>query len=56
MNNTDIKPNEPFDAEKEKYEYEILKQKEDYAKYKEQVPLNYKNSNNTSQSSINVNK
>jgi len=56
MNNTDIKPNEPFDVEKEKYEYEKFKDKESNANYKEQVPLNYKNSNNTSQGSINVNK
>ena len=57
MNTIDVKPNEPFGSDKEKYEYEIYKQKEKYIEYKEElVPMDYKNINNTSQSIINVNK
>lgn len=56
MNSSNIKPNEPFDAEKEKDEYKEYKLQENYAKYKKQVPLDYKNTNNRSKSTIYVNK
>ncbi|WP_193311138.1 hypothetical protein [Poseidonibacter ostreae] len=52
MRDTNTKPNEPFNPEQEKIEYEEYKLKENDVEYKgEQVQLNYKkntlNSDNT---------